>query len=56
MVRKGIFLTIGEHFNFVYYPIVSYQWINVYRVERVYIGSWSPYSSRFGSVNKLTKF
>ena len=30
MVQKGIFWTIGEHLYFVYYPIISYQWIKVY--------------------------
>ena len=35
MARKGIFGSIGEHLHLVYYPIISYQWINVYRVERM---------------------
>ena len=35
MVRNRIFWTIGEHLYFVYYPSISYQWINVYRVERM---------------------
>ena len=30
MVQKGIFWTIGEHLYFVYYHIISYQWIKVY--------------------------
>ena len=34
MVRKGIFWNIGEQSYFVYYPIISYQRINVYRVEK----------------------
>ena len=33
MVRKGIFWTIEEHLYFVYYPIISYQWINVERMD-----------------------
>ena len=33
MVRNRIFWTIGEQTYFVYYPIISYQKINVYRVE-----------------------
>ena len=33
MVRNGIFWTIGEQSCFVYYPIISYQKIKVYRVE-----------------------
>ena len=38
MVRNGIFWTIGEHLYFIYYPIISYQWIKVYKVERMDIG------------------
>ena len=38
MVRKGVFWTIGEHLYFVYYPIIFYQWIKVYRVEIMDIG------------------
>ena len=34
MVQKGIFWNIGEHFYFVYYNIISYQRIKVYRVEK----------------------
>ena len=41
MVRKGVFWTIGEYLYFVYYPIISYQWINVYMVEIMYIGKKS---------------
>ena len=33
MVRNGIFWTIGEQTYFVYYPIISYQKIKVYRFE-----------------------
>ena len=33
MVQNGIFWTIGEQSYFVYYPIILYQRINVYRVE-----------------------
>ena len=35
MVQNEIFWTIGEHSYFVYYPNIYYQWINVYRVERM---------------------
>ena len=35
MVRNGIFSTIGAQSYFVYYPIISYQKIKVYRVETV---------------------
>ena len=43
MVRNGIFWTIGEQSCFVYYPIISYQKINVYRVKKLYMGRshWS---------------
>ena len=41
MVLKGIFWTIGEHLYFIYYPIISYQWIKVYRVEIMGIGKIS---------------
>ena len=35
MVCKWIFWTIGEHLYSVYYPIISYQRIKVYRVETI---------------------
>ena len=38
MVRNGIFWTIGEHAYFVYYPIISYQRMKVYRVETMDMG------------------
>ena len=38
MVRNGIFWTIGEQTYFVYYPIISYQKIEVYRVETMDMG------------------
>ena len=38
MVRNGIFSTIGEQTYFVYYPIISYRKIKVYRVEKVDMG------------------
>ena len=34
MARKRIFWTIEEHLYFVYYRIIYYQRIKVYRVER----------------------
>ena len=40
MVRNRIFWTIGEHLYFVYYPIISYQRIKVYRVETTDMGSY----------------
>ena len=33
MVRNGIFWTIGEQSYIVYYPIISYRKIKVYRIE-----------------------
>ena len=41
MVRKGIFSTIGEQLYFVYYLIISYQRIKVYRFDRMDIGNIS---------------
>ena len=38
MVRNGIFWTIGEQTYFVYYTIISYRNINVYRVETMDMG------------------
>ena len=38
MVRNGIFWTIREQLYFVYYPIISYQRINVNRVETMDMG------------------
>ena len=34
MFRKGVFWTIGEHLNNVYYPIIYYQSIEVYKAEK----------------------
>ena len=36
MVRNRIFWDIEEHLYFVYYPIIYYQRIKVYRVENGY--------------------
>ena len=38
MVQNGIFWTIGEQSYIVYYPIISYRKIKVYRVETMYMG------------------
>ena len=40
MVRNGIFWTIGEQSYFVYYPIISYRKIKVYRVETMDMGRY----------------
>ena len=41
MVQKEMFWTNGEHLYFVYYPIISYQWIKVYRDEIMDMGKIS---------------
>ena len=38
MFQNGIFWTIGEQTHFVYYPIISYRKIKVYRVEIMDMG------------------
>ena len=38
MVRNGIFWTIGEQYYIVYFRIISYRRINIYRVETIDIG------------------
>ena len=38
MAQDGIFWTIGEHLYFIYYHIISCQWINVYMIEIMDIG------------------
>ena len=38
MVQNGIFWTIGGQSYIVYYPIISYRKIKVYRVETIYMG------------------
>ena len=38
MVQNEIFWTIWEHTYFVYYPIISYLKIKVYRVEKIGMG------------------
>ena len=38
MIRNGIFWTIGAQSYIVYYPIISYQKIKVYRVETMDMG------------------
>ena len=40
MVRNGIFWTIGEQSYVVYYPIIYYQKIKVYRVETMDMGRY----------------
>ena len=38
MVRNGIFWTIWEQTYFVYYSIISYRKIKVYRIETMDLG------------------
>ena len=38
MVRNGIFWTIGEQSDLVYYPIISYRKIKFYRVGKMDMG------------------
>ena len=38
MVQNGIFWTIGEQTYFIYYPIIYYRKIKVYRVETIDMG------------------
>ena len=38
MAQNGIFWTIGGKTYFVYYPIISYRRIKVYRVETIDMG------------------
>ena len=38
MIRNGIFWIIGEKLYFVFYPIISYQKIKVFRVETMDMG------------------
>ena len=38
MVQNGVFWTIGEQLYIVYYPIISYRKIKVYRVETMDMG------------------
>ena len=40
MVRNCIFWTIGEQSHFVYYPIISYLRIKVYRAETMDMGRY----------------
>ena len=39
MVKNRIFYSNGEHLYFVYYPIISYQYIKVFKDERMDIGN-----------------
>ena len=51
MVQKGVFWTIGEHSYFVYYPIISYLRIKVYRFETMDTGRFLYYNDVSGKYN-----
>ena len=56
MVRNGIFWTIGEKSDFVYYRIISYQNIKVHRVETMDMGRshWNNGVSETNLISKST--
>ena len=49
MVQNGTFFTIGEQSDFVYYPIISYRKIKVYRVETMDIVRYHWNNGCFGT-------
>ena len=50
MVRNGIFWTIGEQLYIVYYPIISYRKIKVYRVETIEMGIFHCNNDASGTI------
>ena len=50
MVRNGIFWIIGEQIYFVYYPIISYRKIKVYRVETMDLGRYHWNNGASGTI------
>ena len=50
MVQNRIFWTIGEHLYFVYYTIISYLRIKVYRVETMDRGRYHKNNVISGTV------
>ena len=54
MAQKGIFWTIREHLYIFYNPIISYQRINIYRIETKDMGKfrWNNGSSGKYNPNK----
>ena len=55
MVQKGVFLTIGETHIFLYYPIISYQRIEFYRVETMDMGILHWNNGVSGKLNPLSR-
>ena len=58
MVQNGIFWTIGENLYFIYYPIISYQLINVYRVEimdssKISLTRWRQWNMQIHKFNSI---
>ena len=53
MVRNGIFWTNGEQLYIVYYPIISYRKIKVYRVETMDMGR-SRWNNGFSGTNLIS--
>ena len=56
MVRNGIFWTIGERYNIVYYPIISYRKIKVYRVESMDMGRSQWNNGVIGNFSHIHKY
>ena len=56
MVQNGIFWTIGEQKYLVYYPIIYYQNIKVYRVKTMDMGisHWNNGVSWMGLISIIT--
>ena len=50
MVRKGIFGPFGNAHILVYYPIISYQRIEVYRFGKMYMGRFHCNNGVSGTV------
>ena len=51
MVQNGIFCTIGEQLYIVYYPIISFRKIKVYRFEK---WIWEDYTATMVSVGRIS--
>ena len=56
MVQKRIFWTIGEQTYFVYYPIISYQKIKVYRAETMDMGRSHWNNGVIGTFSHIHKY
>ena len=56
MVRNGIFWTIGKQSYIVYYPIISYRMIKVYRVESMDMGRSQWNNNVIGTFSHIHKY